>query len=117
MRYRRSTACFRCARSLQIARADSARKAMRVIVSCRALIFAVLAFHATPASADLWGYVDDGGVAHFAMHRVDERYQLFFRGPTSLDAPDADAPDAQAALERTALYRRVADHPNVRRFA
>jgi len=90
---------------------------MRVIVSCRALIFAVLAFHATLASAELWGYVDDGGVAHFATHRVDERHQLFFRGPTSLDAPGTHAPDARAALERTPLYRRVVDHPNVRRFA
>ena len=90
---------------------------MRTIVSCVRWLFAGLAFHATLASAELWGYVDDGGATHFATHRVDERYQLFFRGPTSLDAPDADAPDAQAALERTALYRRVADHPNVRRFA
>jgi len=90
---------------------------MRTLVSCGRLIFAVLAFHATLASAELWGYVDDGGVAHFATHRVDERYQLFFRGPTSLDAPDTNAPDARAALERTTLYRRIADHPNVRRFA
>src|SRR5207244_7755015 len=62
-------------------------------------------------------YVDDGGVTHFATHRVDERYQLFFKGATSLDAVDTHAPSAQAALEQSALYRRVADHPNVRRFA
>jgi hypothetical protein len=90
---------------------------MHTIVSCGRVIFAALAFHATLASAELWGYVDDGGVAHFATHRVDERYQLFYRGPTSLDAPDPHAPDARAALELTALYRRIADHPNVRRFA
>src|SRR5947207_15724056 len=90
---------------------------MPAVVSCGRLILAAVALHATLTNAELWGYVDDGGATHFATHRVDERYQLFFRGPTSLDAPDADAPDAQAALERTALYRRFADHPNVRRFA
>ena len=90
---------------------------MRTVVSCGRLIFAALAFHATLASAELWGYVDDGGVAHFATHRVDERYQLFFRGPTSLDAPDTRAPAPRGAPEQTALYRRVIDHPNLRRFA
>ena len=87
---------------------------MRTVVSCGRLIFAALAFHATLASAELWGYVDDGGVAHFATHRVDERYQLFFRGPTSLDAPDTRAPAPRGSLEQTALYRRVIDHPNLR---
>jgi soluble lytic murein transglycosylase-like protein len=90
---------------------------MRIIVSCGRLILTVLAFHATLASAELWGYVDDGGVTHFATHRVDERYQLFFKGATSLDGADTPAPSAQAALEQSALYRRVADHPNLRRFA
>jgi hypothetical protein len=90
---------------------------MRTIVSCGRLLFAGLAFHATLASAELWGYVDDGGVTHFATHRVDERYQLFFGGPTSLDAADTHAPNAQVALEHSALYRRVVDHPNLRRFA
>src|SRR6266480_2371354 len=90
---------------------------MRTLVSCGRLIFAVLAFHATLASADLWGYVDDLGFAHFATHRVDERYQLFFRGSTSLDAPNTSAPDTRPPLEQTALYRRVIDHPNARRFA
>jgi soluble lytic murein transglycosylase-like protein len=61
--------------------------------------------------------VDDGGVTHFATHRIDERYQLFFKGATSLDAADMPAPSAQVALEQSALYRRVADHPNQRRFA
>src|SRR2546423_9086811 len=89
---------------------------MRAIVSCSRLIVAAVAFQATLASAELWGYIDEGGVAHFSTHRVDERYQLFFKGATSLDPPSVQAPDARSALERTALYRRVFDHPNVRRF-
>src|SRR5437762_1402097 len=117
MQYRRLTACCRCARSRHKARADTTRGTMRTVVSCGRLIFAALAIHATLASAELWGYVDDGGIAHFATHRVDERYQLFFRGPTSLDAPDTRAPAPRGAPEQTALYRRVIDHPNLRRFA
>jgi len=30
--------------------------------------------------AQVWGYVDDRGVAHFAAERVDERYELFYKG-------------------------------------
>jgi len=41
-------------------------------------------FHAT-ARADIWGYVDDRGVAHFAADRLDDRYQLFFRGDEKFD--------------------------------
>lgn len=39
------------------------------------------------ARADLYGYVDEQGQAHLANHPVDERYQLFQRGP--LLAPEA----------------------------
>jgi soluble lytic murein transglycosylase-like protein len=38
------------------------------------------------ARADVWGYVDAGGIAHFAAERLDERYQLFFRGHESFSA-------------------------------
>jgi soluble lytic murein transglycosylase-like protein len=30
------------------------------------------------ALADVWGYVDANGVAHFATKRLDERYELYF---------------------------------------
>jgi hypothetical protein len=30
--------------------------------------------------AEVWGYVDPGGNAHFSAQKVDERYELFFRG-------------------------------------
>ena len=37
------------------------------------------------ARADIYGYVDDKGVAHFSAEKVDGRYQLFFRGGESFD--------------------------------
>src|SRR4051794_23331017 len=36
-------------------------------------------------AADIYGYVDNKGVAHFAAEGLDERYQLFFRGGQSFD--------------------------------
>lgn len=45
------------------------------------------------ARADVWGYVDEKGVAHFAAERLDGRYQLFFRGGESFDtARGVDTP-------------------------
>jgi soluble lytic murein transglycosylase-like protein len=37
------------------------------------------------ARADIYGYVDAKGVAHFAAEKIDERYELFFRGGESFD--------------------------------
>ena len=37
----------------------------------------LLVWQAT-AQADVWGYVGENGVAHFATERLDERYELYF---------------------------------------
>ena len=57
------------------------------------------------ACADVWGYVDTQGVAHFASERVDERYELFYQGDESFDttqgvkaASAAPAPTAPPKL-------------------
>lgn len=34
---------------------------------------------------DVYGYVDEKGVAHFAAEKVDERYQLFFKSGQEFD--------------------------------
>ena len=39
-------------------------------------------------AADIYGFVDEKGVAHFAAEKVDERYHLFFRGGASFDTAD-----------------------------
>lgn len=43
-------------------------------------------------AADIYGYIDEKGGAHFAAEKVDERYQLFFRGGQSFDTADGIAP-------------------------
>jgi soluble lytic murein transglycosylase-like protein len=68
--------------------------------------------------ADLWGYVDEHGVAHVATEQVDSRYRLFFKGRSSADAPPAPRADIlePRALKDSPLYRRLVAHPNVARF-
>ena len=46
---------------------------------------ASLLFLQQAAIADVWGYIDAKGVAHFGTERVDERYELFFKGDESFD--------------------------------
>src|SRR4051812_46306577 len=51
---------------------------------------------ATSAHAEVWGYVDDAGHPHVAGGKLDERYQLFFRGPAQASEPAPAAPTAAA---------------------
>lgn len=76
----------------------------------------------TAARADIWGYVDENGRSHIATERLDDRYQLFFKGGVRVDPPDvaevASALDARTRDEfrRTPLFQRMSNHPNAARF-
>lgn len=48
------------------------------------LLFILIA----PARADVWGFIDEKGVSHFAAEQLDARYELFFRGNTTLETRD-----------------------------
>lgn len=92
----------------------------------RAAPFAALALLATlwlaPARAEVWGYVDERGVAHFAAEKLDDRYELFFRGgesfdtekgvatPRSVAVPSASASKLVAYFEISPSYRQVKHH-------
>lgn len=45
------------------------------------LFCAALCLTSTPSSADIWGYLDNQGVAHLSDRQVDERYLLFKKEP------------------------------------
>jgi soluble lytic murein transglycosylase-like protein len=84
------------------------------------LIAAALAVFVGHARADLWGYLDEQGAAHFATEKLDDRYQLFFKGETNLDAAaraKAAAPPASEDFSRSRMYQYVTKHPNVAKFA
>lgn len=95
----------------------SSRSARRILV---ALAAACALGWTVGAQADLWGYVDEDGVAHFATEALDSRYRLFFKGASTLDAPDAGE-RAEAisdeAFRRTAIYQRTVNHPNLKRLS
>ena len=42
-------------------------------------VLVLLLLHASPAKADIWGYVDADRMPHFASSQLDERYELFLR--------------------------------------
>ena len=55
-----------------------------------ALVALLLGLVALPAMADIWGYVDARGVAHFSIEKLDERYELFFKGGESFSTEKSD---------------------------
>jgi soluble lytic murein transglycosylase-like protein len=52
-------------------------------VGLPAVVMSLAALFSAPAHADIWGYVDKDGIAHFSAVRLDDRYELFFRGAES----------------------------------
>jgi len=69
------------------------------------------------ARAEIWGYVDETGTARIATTKLDDRYQLFFRGGTVEARDTAVAKEqARAAFERTPAFQRIKDHRNAGRF-
>lgn len=59
------------------------------------------------AQAEVWGYVDGNGVAHFAPEKMDERYELFFRGGESFDT-SKDLGTPRAVAVPTAAHKLIA---------
>lgn len=63
------------------------------------LLGLLLCFVQQAAHADLWAYVDERGVTHFAAEQLDNRYQLFFRGSnfdSTRDMPASPPPTPTA---------------------
>ncbi|RYF42029.1 MAG: lytic transglycosylase domain-containing protein [Comamonadaceae bacterium] len=89
-----------------------------------ALAGLLLACAGLAAQAEVWGYVDEKGVAHFAAEKLDPRYELFFRGGESFDtaagvaasgtpravAVPTRAPKLLAFFEVSPSYKQVKHH-------
>jgi len=67
---------------------------MKIPVCFRVLLASSLLFASVGSAfaADIYGYVDDKGVAHFATEKVDERYEVFFHGGQDFDTTDGVSP-------------------------
>jgi hypothetical protein len=95
---------------------------MKMRALCLSLVFAASALAAGGARAEIWGYVDDKGVAHFAAERLDERYELFFRGgenfdtahgvdtPRPVQVPTSSASKLLAFFDISPSFRQVKHH-------
>jgi soluble lytic murein transglycosylase-like protein len=72
------------------------------------------------AYAEVWGYIDAQGRPHVATEKLDDRYQLFFKGPTAADLAAArqrrDREAELAAFAQTPVYQRLTTHPNAQRY-
>ncbi|MDO8769060.1 MAG: lytic transglycosylase domain-containing protein [Burkholderiaceae bacterium] len=64
------------------------------------ILVSLLLFLQQPAFADVWGFIDDKGVAHFAAERTDARYELFFRGGESFDTQQSLAGRANGPVSK-----------------
>jgi len=72
------------------------------------------------ARAAVWGYIDEQGRAHVATQKLDDRYQLFFKGATSGEVDAArrrkEREDEVAQLVQTPVLARLTTHPNAKRY-
>ena len=66
------------------------------------------------AHADVYGYIDANGDAHFATEKLDQRYQLFARGDQTLNA--ARLVPLTPAEKETPLFRYLSQHPNLKKY-
>lgn len=69
-----------------------------------ALVALLLGLVALPAMADVWGYVDTQGVAHFSTEKLDERYELFLKGAESFSTDKSDGSSLTPLGKNTSDY-------------
>ena len=66
------------------------------------------------ARADIYGYIDADGNAHFSAEKLDERYQLFMHGDGAFDSSELTAP--APAAPQGAIRQYLAQHPNLKKY-
>ena len=76
----------------------------------KVLIFAsvLLALWLSEAKAEVWGFVDARGVAHFANSALDERYELFVRDDAVAGASGSNPGTARAVAVPTGSIKLLA---------
>lgn len=79
----------------------------RVTGVCVALLMGLFGL---PAVADVWGYVDAKGVAHFSNNKLDERYELFFKGGESFSTEKSEKSEKSDKSSLTPLGKSTSDY-------
>jgi soluble lytic murein transglycosylase-like protein len=83
----------------------SPKVGIKTVAAYAILLCAAASFH---AKADVWTYVDERGVAHFASSQVDPRYEVFFRGSTDPNPQLNDNRAVPVILDSTATNKVMA---------
>ncbi len=68
----------------------------------RALLVVLAAVAPLHLHAQVWGFIDDKGVAHFANEKLDSRYELFFRPATLPQIKPGALPQALGGAGKSA---------------
>lgn len=69
------------------------------------------------ARADLYGYVDENGVAHLAAKPLDSRYRPIVRAGVNVDAQAGASGASVSRKDRSKIYDALARHPALKRLA
>ncbi|RJG05422.1 lytic transglycosylase domain-containing protein [Noviherbaspirillum cavernae] len=85
---------------------------MRFVPLCIALSVGSVAL---PALADIYGYVDAGGVEHFSTEKLDGRYRLFMKGGMVFDSARAE-PSSPGSPKKLPASQYFAQHPNLKKY-
>lgn len=131
MQQRNSLATAIAARSCRPPTASPSISTKLLKLGLTSLLVAAALVRGGPARADIWGYVDATGRAHMASEKIDDRYQLFFKGTQKVGGPASMAPaaapvapasiagiDAATAesFRQSARFIRTSTQSNVKRF-
>jgi soluble lytic murein transglycosylase-like protein len=80
----------------------------------QSLVAISIGITATCAYADIYGFIDTDGVAHFSTEKLDERYQLFMQGGTSFDS--SRPAQTASATGKAPLFNYLSGHPNLKKY-
>jgi soluble lytic murein transglycosylase-like protein len=88
---------------------------MRMKQFLAALAIGVTACMTTSAAhADIYGYMDAEGIAHFSTEKLDDRYALFMQDGASVDP--SQMTQAAPAARKTPLFNYLSQHPNLKKY-
>ena len=88
------------------------------MLACGAVACAVTAF-TSAVHAAIWGYVDERGGTHVSPEKLDDRYQLFYKGDSNVDLANAVKPPDSSTLDElrnSEFFQRMSNSPNFKRF-
>ena len=85
----------------------------------RLLFLPALCLLSAPVHADVYGFVDEQGIAHLAEGKVDERYELFAKREARTDlklSSELKSMPEKGLVEEQSINKRLQDPPNLQKF-